>query len=512
MRPGGGPPWAGRSGLQRNIRGSYAGDLVPNWMNRNGSFGSLNILQLKCSKQGETLPKDPFLISRCIETHLNGKIEGGFPEQGGITYGLKVRNARHVESLKNMKLLSDGLPNGIRVDITIDDHPTLNFSKCTVFCSDVNHYDDVRLLNELEDQNVTAIHRFTKSIDGRLPTLTGLMVLTIRGCTIPETVSFGFIRAKTKTYYPSPMMCYRCFAFGHTSKRCKSTDPICGRCSEGHSRPKEDPCTNPTFCIRCKSTTHALSSRKCPFYTAEETIQHIKIDNDLSYQDAKLIFEQENQLPNQQETTSFASVATDGGPPSQQQQSFDTVLNKLDQVLQDLKQKDQRIADLAEENKNLLTTIAGLQKTIEKQNQTIRNMANTGITGTTQPGLAPPPQTNNNALLPQVQKKIITKTELKRIQKQQRQEQQQQQRRMFNVSGEVVTSPTNKTQQSQQQPKKDQQLNPKEQRHQPKNNRTTPPETPDDPKRPKNDSLESPEFINIDALSENEADTAMEEL
>lgn len=310
-----------------------------------------------------------------------------------------------------MKLLSDGLPGGIRVDITINDHPTLNFIKCTVFCSDVNHYDDARLLNELEDQNVTAIHRFTKSIEGGTPTLTGLMVLTIRGCTIPESVSFGFIRAKTKTYYPSPMMCYRCFAFGHTSKRCKSTDPICGRCSEGHNRPKEDPCTNPSYCIRCKSTTHALSSRKCPFYAAEETIQHIKIDNDLSYQDAKFLFEQENQPTSQQQTASYASVVNDSGGSSQQQPSLDTVLNKLDQVLQDLNQKDQRIADLAEENKTLLTTIAALQKTVDKQNQTIRNMVNSGYTGAIKS--VPNPPLPPNLPLAQGQKKIISKTEFK---------------------------------------------------------------------------------------------------
>lgn len=446
--------------------------------------------------EGETLPKDPFLISRCIEAHLNDKIEGGFPEQGGITYGLKVRNAKHVDSLKKMKLLSDGLHGGIRVAITITDHPTLNFSKCTVFCSDVNHYDDARLLNELQDQKVTAIHRFTKSIDGGTPTLTGLMVLTIRGCTIPETVSFGFIRAKTKTYYPSPMMCYRCFAFGHTSKRCKSTDPICGRCSEGHNRPKEDPCTNPTFCIRCQSTTHALSNRKCPFYKAEETIQHIKIDNDLSYQDAKFIFEQENQSPNQQQTTSFASVVIDGGTPPQQQPSLDTVLNKLDQVLEDLKQKDQRIADLAEENKTLLTTIAGLQKTIEKQNQTISKMTNVGYNEAAKPGTFQPLALIKNLSFDQGQKKIISKTELKKIQKQQRLEQQQQ-RRLLIASADSGPSPTNTIQQSQQRTIEE------------TLSEQGSPETENNPKRQKN---KSPEFINVNALSENEAENQMDVL
>lgn len=54
--------------------------------------------------------------------------------------------------------------------------------------------------------------------------------------------------------------------------------------------------------------------------------------------------------------------------------------------------------------------------------------------------------------------------------------------------------------------------NTEDQRPPAKNNRTASPETPDNPVRPKNDSLNSPEFINVDALSENEADKAMDEL
>ncbi|KAL9705199.1 hypothetical protein quinque_008717 [Culex quinquefasciatus] len=368
MAPGGGPPWSGR-----NVRGSYAGARVPSWMDQTGSFGSLTIMQLKCNGEGTSLPKDPFLIRRCLETYLNSKIEGGFPEQGGDTYGLKVRNTDHVAKLKNMTLLSDGISGGLRVNISIDEHPTLNFTKCTVFCTEVNHYEDERLLAELEDQNVTAIHRFTRMIDG-VRTKTGLMVLTIRGCIIPEIVSFGFIRARTKIYYPSPMMCFRCFSFGHTSKRCKASDPVCGRCSEGHSCPKEDPCKKLAYCARCESADHALSSRKCPVYVAEETIQHIKTDNDISYQAARRIYEQENQ----QQNTNAATIVTQGVTNQLQQPTLDSVVRKLDQVLQDLSQKDAKIADLAAENGKLLDTITSLQKTIDKQNQMIQEMAAVG--------------------------------------------------------------------------------------------------------------------------------------
>lgn len=174
-------------------------------------------------------------------------------------------------------------------------------------------------------------------------------------------------------------------------------------------------------------------------------------------------------------------MVIDGGTPPQQQQSLDTVLNKLDQVLEDLKQKDQRIADLAEENKTLLTTIAGLQKTIEKQNQTINKMTNAGA----KPETSQPLEPIKNFSGIQGQKKIISKTELKRIQKQQRLEQQQQ-RRLLNTSAESGPSPTNTIQQS-----------------------LTSPETENNPKRQKN---KSPEFINVNALSENEAENQMDVL
>lgn len=476
MAPGGGPPWPGR-----NVRGSFAGARVPSWMDQTGSFGSLTIMQLKCNGEGTSLPKDPFLIRRCLETYLNSKIEGGFPEQGGVTYGLKVRNTDHVAKLKNMTLLSDGISGGLRVNISIDEHPTLNFTKCTVFCTDVNHYEDERLLAELEDQNVTAIHRFTRMIDGER-TKTGLMVLTIRGCIIPEIVSFGFIRARTKIYYPSPMMCFRCFSFGHTSKRCKASDPVCGRCSEGHSCPKEDPCKKLAYCARCESADHALSSRKCPVYVAEETIQHIKTDNDISYQAARRIYEQENQ----QQNTNAATIVTQGLTNQLQQPTLDSVVRKLDQVLQDLSQKDAKIADLAAENGKLLDTITGMQKTIDKQNQMIQEMAAVGCKESTSQSTSSSPDTylagQFQTLVDPRGSKILTKTQLKKLQKQQRLQQQLQHRLQA-----AALKDTN-----QQQEQTEPEITPMEQRpliedNNKKTNRSDSPDDADNPKRPKND-------------------------
>lgn len=483
MVPIGGPPWPGRSNTQRNVQGSFAGARVPSWMDPTGSFGSLTIMQLKCKGEGASLPKDPFLIRRCLETYLNSKIEGGFPEQGGITYGLKVRNPDHVAKLKNMTLLSDGVAGGLRVNISIDEHPTLNFTKCTVFCTDVNHYEDDRLLAELEDQNVTAIHRFTRMVDGT-PTKTGLMVLTIRGCIIPEIVSFGFIRARTKVYYPSPMMCFRCFAFGHTSKRCKSSDPVCGRCSEAHTCPKEDPCTKFAFCARCESADHALSSRKCPVYVAEETIQHIKIDNDISYQAARRIYEQENQ----QQNTSAATIVTQGTTNPVQQPTLDSVLRKLDQVLQDLSQKDAKIAELAAENGKLLDTITGLQNTIDKQNQMIREIT-AGCSQPTKP-------------------KILTKTQLKKLQKQQLQHRQK---------ALAIKDTTHQQDPTEATPIDQLNLKPMEQRVQTDDNnkkmtRSDSPDDTDNPKRPKNDLPEpTSSKANTETQSNYSTDDQMDE-
>lgn len=72
------------------------------------------------------------------------------------------------------------------------------------------------------------------------------------------------------------LQCYKCYGFGHTTKRCESDHDVCGHCAEHH---RTSECTTSEDlktikCINCKksnvknavdgTTSHRATSRQCP--------------------------------------------------------------------------------------------------------------------------------------------------------------------------------------------------------------------------------------------------------
>ncbi|XP_055616588.1 uncharacterized protein LOC129762388 [Toxorhynchites rutilus septentrionalis] len=129
------------------------------------------------------------------------------------------------------------------------------------------------------------------------------MILTINGTVIPEAINFGFLRASIRNFYPNPMQCFGCFAFGHTSKKCAKKIQLCRNCGVAHpelntnsndkDKIKNFICNAPASCVNCKGN-HASTSRKCPAWIAEDNITRVRIDQGVSYKEAKSIFENKN--------------------------------------------------------------------------------------------------------------------------------------------------------------------------------------------------------------------------
>lgn len=312
------------------------GERFASWGDPEGNLGKLSVLRIT-AERGEKLPKDPFLIKKAIKNYLGADVEGGFPEANGEFFALKVRNNKHIETLKRMKQFCG-------VNVKVEDHPTHNFSRCKVTCLNATHYTDDGLQAELEDQGVTAVKQFTKKINGAyVPT--GTFIITVKGTAVPTHLNFGYNRVATRTYYPNPLLCFNCYEFGHTKTRCPNTF-VCGNCSDSHPPTPDNPCSRKTRCKRCDSDNHAISSRKCPVYTREEAIQHIRIDNNLSYSDAKRIYEQENN------ESTVASVIRTG-----YEEQLRELTKKLDALLVDVGRKDAQIATLTKQNIKLQTML-----------------------------------------------------------------------------------------------------------------------------------------------------------
>lgn len=265
------------------IDGTFTGATLPSYMDPEGMHGELHLLRI--SGTNGPLPNRPFLIRRSVEKYVGGRIEGAFPESNKATYALKVRNLRQFNQLLNMKALMDGTA------VAVTEHPTLNSIRCVVSCRDVIDMPDSELLDELKEQGVKEVRRITRK-NGPSRENTPAIVLTCRGTNRPEAIDFGYIRCRTRPYYPSPMQCFNCWLFGHTKMRCQAKTATCGTCSGDHPIPENRECSIEPFCKACNTNGHKISSRTCPLWQFENTIQKVKVDQGVSYPAARRIVEQ----------------------------------------------------------------------------------------------------------------------------------------------------------------------------------------------------------------------------
>lgn len=358
-RSGNGPPHPSSSGstVEKKIDGSHTCATLPSFMDPHGVHGQLEILRIQGVDKAP-LPDAPFLIRKSIQAFLGSPIEGAYPEANGVTYALKVRNQRQFNQLLKMTQLVDGTP------VEVVEHPVKNVTKCVVSCKNVVNVTETELLEELSEQGVKAVHRITRR-EGSDRVNTPTLIVTIRGTNKPNFLDFGYIRCKTRPYYPSPMMCFNCWAFGHTRLRCKS-NAVCGKCSGNHPILENENCTNNKFCARCDTNQHSISDRSCPGYQKENQIQRIKTDQDVSYPVARRIYD------NATNQRSYASVTG-----SDRDREIEALHKKIDELIQAVNEKDQRISQLEATHQGQTNVLSSQESTAPPAvSSELKNMLN----------------------------------------------------------------------------------------------------------------------------------------
>lgn len=354
------PADPGDNGLPNQRDGIFTGRSFPAWGDENGDYGNLHVLRLQ-AEEGD-LPKNPVLIRKSVEAHLGLKIREAYPEKRGVTYIIKLRNEKHVERLKRMSKLSDGHA------IKIIEHPTLNQTRCVINCPETIAYKTEAILEELKDQGVTSIRRIERR-EGSDFVPTPTIILTIGSTVAPSEVDFGWIRCRTRPYYPTPMLCYGCFEYGHPRKRC-NTEPICGICCGKHQSTHENPCRLEPYCKHCKSNSHPVMNKKCPVYMKEVDIQHIMVNKGMGYPGARRIWESEHRA------TTAASVVN-----ASNEARFADLNAKFDMLLKETGKKDQQLEFLKKEGEKrnqqmlqLFATIQAKDKEIAKRDERIASL------------------------------------------------------------------------------------------------------------------------------------------
>lgn len=251
----------------------------PRWMDPEGKHGKVIVLSLKAANDN-VLPKNhPFIVGKSIQS-LIGDAYTAVTEARGTKYIVKVRNQAHANKLFGMQSLFDGTP----VEITA--HPTLNYSRCIVSCPEVLEMTQEELQAELAPQGVTSVRRLTKTID-KMRVNTPTLVLTLTGTTWPQFIYFGALRVPTRIYFPAPMLCYGCLEYGHTRIRCQNPSR-CQNCSSPDH--KSEDCTDKANCFHCKQE-HKPIDRNCSMYKMENEIVRIKVEQGLTYPEAKKCYD-----------------------------------------------------------------------------------------------------------------------------------------------------------------------------------------------------------------------------
>nr|XP_029711573.1 uncharacterized protein LOC115256764 [Aedes albopictus] len=289
-------------------------------MDPRNEFGALTTLLLT-GKEGRNLPIEPFIIGKSIEDAV-GPIEHAKSKMKGSRYVLQTRKAAQVEKLLKITTLFDG------TEIEIKLHPKLNTSRCVLSTFDLITKSEEYIVAELEHQGVIAARRIKKSNKENTPAI----ILTFNRPVYPESVKVGLLNVETRPYYPNPMLCFKCFEYGHPRQRCGNPH-LCYNCSKDHE--ERDVCEDEPFCRNCEGK-HRPSSRQCEIYQTESKVIRTKIDYNLSYAEARSRVESGN-----------GSYARAAAQPRLDQIRFDSLSaqvqeqrTQIEQLQQELKRKE----------------------------------------------------------------------------------------------------------------------------------------------------------------------------
>ncbi|KAK7097215.1 hypothetical protein V1264_004226 [Littorina saxatilis] len=134
----------------------------------------------------------------------------------------------------------------------------------------------------LASQGVTDVKRVMRTDKDGKKVETNTLFLTFCTATMPTRIVVLYESIPVAPFVPSPLRCFKCQKFGHSSKNCKGKD-MCRDCTkEKH----ESNCDGPKQCHNCNGP-HSSSSRECPQWKTEEKIQKVRSETKCSFGEAK---------------------------------------------------------------------------------------------------------------------------------------------------------------------------------------------------------------------------------
>jgi len=195
------------------------------------------------------------------------------------------------------------LTKWVDVDVKVSEHRGLNTCRGIIRCRDLRDCSEEDILEALQPQKVTAVRQIKTKKEGKMiPTNT--FILTFHLPTPPSHITAAYLRIPVERYIPNPLRCYNCQRYGHSKVTCNRS-MACARCGkEGHV---DTDCAASEHCCNCEGN-HAAFSKDCPEWQRQRDITRLKFEKNVSFVEAKQLFEASSVKTNKSYASSVRST------------------------------------------------------------------------------------------------------------------------------------------------------------------------------------------------------------
>ena len=185
-------------------------------------------------------------------------------------------------NLLKMKSIING-----QVKVTVEPELKIGTSAGIIYAPELIDFTEIEIKENIKSiYEIVEVKRLNK---GKEKIKTPLLKITFGIDKLPIDIKVGFINYKIDVYYPAPLRCYNCFKYGHVTKFCTKSK-ICRVCANNH---EEMECEGKIKCINC-GLEHFADDKCCKIYKQEKEIVKIKIDQNISFKEARVIFKNSN--------------------------------------------------------------------------------------------------------------------------------------------------------------------------------------------------------------------------
>jgi len=236
------------------------------------AYWARHIIMAPIDRENNPLNFSPFAVQKGVAA-LSGSTTRVRKLRSGDLL-IEVDRQAYSESFQSLQSF-------LGVSVICAPHRSLNSIMGVIRHPEMAGCDTVELVRELRGHGVTDAKPL-----GRF----GTFLLTFQLAQLPTSVPAGYLRMAVTQYIPNPLRCYQCQRFGHGARACKKMHPVCERC--GSLEHVKNSCGSECpRCVNCAGE-HEASSKKCPRYVKEARIQRVRVENKLSFPEARRVVEQ----------------------------------------------------------------------------------------------------------------------------------------------------------------------------------------------------------------------------